>query len=412
MRSDYYDQLPAAVPTLPPLPKKKRKTKGHAFPLFLACLLLLGGGSGLSLWLSGGAVHPWWSSSALLPFLAPGDDLPPEVLSTLPVETTIRRLAPPGTGTLVLQPPAETPLDATQIYAEVNPAVLLVRASSANGVGSEGTGIIFDEAGYCVTNAHVVEGRSVATVTLHDGREYPASLIGMDRQTDLAVLHFPAGNLTAAPFVSEASLSVGAPVYALGNPLGHRFQGSLTEGILSGIDRSVPVDGYEMSLLQTTAALNSGNSGGALLNASGQVIGVTNLKMVSGSDSIEGLGFAIPSSTVEAVVNDLMEVGYVTGRPMLGITVRPALVPEECSVSGLYVDRVDEDSDAWAKGIRPGDVLLTANNIPLEKNEDLLTLRTGLAAGDRLTLTWLPQGKGEAVTADVELVESALLEEN
>lgn len=394
MRSDYYDAVSQA-PLRPLTPKKKRRSKKRALLLLVGVIMLL---------LIGVAILAFRSGLGSPAAYAP----PPEEKSDVP-QTTIRRLEPPGEGAFaVAEGPGES-LEATEIYERVIPSVLTVTAMDDYGGGGEGTGVIFDERGYFITNSHVIENNSMVFVTLSDGREYPASLIGMDRQTDLAVLHIPASGLTAAVFGSDTILRVGEPVYAVGDPLGSRFSGSMTDGIVSAINRNVWVDDREMSLIQTTAALNQGNSGGALVDSRGRVVGITNMKMMSMSSTVEGLGFAIPATTVVQVVNELMTHGYVTGRPMLGITVRPAS-QEESDRGGLYVESVEEASDAWAKGIRAGDILLAANGNRLRANQDLLTEKEELLAGDAIVLRWLSCGTGEEREEEILLVEQYELE--
>lgn len=401
MRSDYYDGVSMEpLRPIPPtvLPPKKRKRR-RAWPLFVVFLLLIFLGCGVLAW-HYGLLHP----------LGLGDPpkAPPQAVPTFPAATTIRRLDPPGEGTLAIETEEAPELTAVEIYEQLSPSIVTITAFDRQGGGSEGTGVIFDPNGYLVTNAHVIEGTASAWVTLSNGQEYPASLIGMDSQTDLAVLHITASSLTAAAFASDSTLAVGEPAYAIGNPLGSQFQGSMTDGIISAINRSVVVGNYEMTLIQTSAALNQGSSGGALVDATGRVVGITNMKMMSDYSTVEGLGFAIPSSTTETVVNHLMTYGHVIGRPQLGITVRPASAAESAG-GGLYVDSLFETSDAWAKGIRPGDILLTANGVTLSINDDLLGCKEGLAAGDSIAITWRSAETGELMTADIVLVEDHIL---
>lgn len=394
MRSDYYDGVSQAP--LRPLPAgKKKKRNRRAITVFAVMLLLLAAGA---------AAFRLGMQTAGVPQSSP---TPAE--ETAREETTIRRLLPPGEGSLTLAAETGESLDPTVIYERVSPAVVTIRAVDDYGYGGEGTGVIFDERGYFVTNSHVIEGTGSVTVTLADGREYPAYLIGMDAQTDLAVLHISASNLTAAVFGTDSVLKVGEAAYALGNPLGSRFSGSMTDGIISAINRNVTVGDYEMSLIQTTAALNQGNSGGALVDSRGRVIGITNMKMMSMSSTLEGLGFAIPSSTVAAVVNELMTHGHVTGRPMLGITVTPQR-GETGGVAGLRVEEVYETSDAWAKGIREGDLLLEANGVKLTRNDHLLAQKEGLAAGESIRLRWRSGETGLEQEADILLMEQYELE--
>ena len=396
MRSDYYDPVAAGeLRPLPPLPQPPRR-KRHALPLFLLFLaLILAGGIGLFF------CFGWpGQQSAFEPGPSPAaSNGEPESRPT-----TIRTLPPPGEGSLTLLTDPGEAMTPKDIYTALSPSILAVTARDTRGGGSQGTGVIFDTEGYFVTNAHVIEGTDSVEVTLSDGRRFPAFLIGMDERTDLAVLKFAARGLTAAPFASDATLSVGDPAYAIGNPLGSRFQGSMTDGIISGIDRNVTVGGYAMSLIQTSAAINTGSSGGALVDGAGRVVGITNMKMMSWYSTVEGLGFAIPSGTVEKIVNELMVSGHIAGRPMLGITVRPA-APEESGVSGLLAEIVDPASDAWAKGIRPGFVLTTANGVPLRVNQDLLDQKEGLSAGDSIILAWYDPKTGSWGEAAVLLVE-------
>lgn len=401
MRSDYYDPVATGeLRPLPPLPQPPRRRR-HALPLFLLFLaLIVAGGIGLFLCLG-------WPGQGSLSQSLPGEPIPSAVPEEL--RTTILTLTSPGEGTLTLLTGPGEARPAKDIYAALSPSILAVTARDTRGGGSQGTGVLFDERGYFVTNAHVIEGTDSVEVTLSDGRSFPAFLIGMDERTDLAVLKFAARGLTAAPFASDATLSVGDPAYAIGNPLGSRFQGSMTDGIISGIDRNVTVGGHAMSLIQTSAAINTGSSGGALVDSAGRVVGITNMKMMSWYSTVEGLGFAIPATTVEKIVNELMRSGHIAGRPMLGITVRP-VTPEESDVPGLLAESVEPKSDAWTKGIRPGFVLTAANGDPLRENQDLLDQKEGLEAGDSIALTWYDPKTGALGEAEVLLVEEYELE--
>ena len=398
MRSDYYDGVSQA-PLRPLPPQKGKKKKRKALRTFVVMICILAAAS-----IAFAVAVRFVSAPA--PSQGPAET--PEA-SGVP-KTTIRRLFPPGEGSMAVVTGGGEELAATEIYERILPGILTVTALDDHGAGGEGTGVIFDDRGYFVTNSHVIEGTSQVFITLSNGREYPAYLIGMDKQTDLAVLKFSAQNLTAVPFGSDAVLKVGEPAYALGNPLGSQFNGSMTDGIISAINRNVVVDDYEMSLIQTTAELNQGNSGGALVDSRGRVIGITNMKMMSSHSTVEGLGFAIPTTTVVEVVNELMTHGHVTGRPMLGITVRPA-TPDECSKGGLFVESVEEASDAWSKGIRPGHIILAANGNSLYANRDLLSEKGDLAAGEGLLLRWLDTETGQEQEAEILLVEQYLFEE-
>lgn len=269
-----------------------------------------------------------------------------------------------------------------------------------------GSGIILSEDGLILTNTHVIENCDTASVTLFDNSSYDAALVGADSTSDIAVLRIEATGLTPASFGDSAELAIGDQVAAIGNPLGETFRMTLTDGIISAIDRGISYNGHSMTLLQTNTAINEGNSGGALFNMYGQVIGVTNMKMMSSYSSIEGIGFAIPSSTIAAVADSLMQYGEVRGRTAIGITV--GAIPENVTShydlpTGLYVSAVEEKSDAAAKGIQQGDIITAVNGSPASATSDILTVKNTLSVGDTITFTiWRD---GETFDVDVTLVD-------
>lgn len=285
------------------------------------------------------------------------------------------------------------PLSLQALYAACIDSIVGIQAESSGNFGySWGTGIIMSDDGYILTNEHVIDESDSAKVILSDGTEYSALLIGEDTQTDIAVLKIEASGLPAAEFGDSAVLSVGDPVVAIGNPLGDELTGTMTNGIISAINRDIQFGGRRMTLLQTNAALNEGNSGGPLLNLYGQVIGITNMKMANNYSAvtIEGIGFAIPSTTVKAVTDQLIANGEVVGRPGLGITV--GAISEEIAAhyglpDGLYVTAVSAGSDAEAKGIQVGDILTHVNGREVHFTDDVLEIRDQHAVGDTLTLT-------------------------
>ena len=249
--------------------------------------------------------------------------------------------------------------------------------------------MVLSEDGYLITNAHVIAGSSRVEAVLQDERVFNALLVGRDTPSDLAVLKIDCDGLSPAVFGDSTLLEVGDPVAAIGNPLGEELRGTMTDGIISAINRDVNVDGYTMSLLQTTAALNNGNSGGALINRYGQVVGITNLKMQAYDGTVEGLGFAIPTATVKTVVDALIAHGQVENRPTIGIT--GYTVTEEMAESwdcprGVLVQTVREGSDAQMQGILPGDIITEANGTAIATMEELQALRDGLSVGDTLAL--------------------------
>ena len=316
-----------------------------------------------------------------------------------------------GTTLTLTDRPETAPLTFQEIYRQVSPSVVSITAALPLGV-SQGTGVVMTADGYIITNAHVIEGAFRADVSLEDGRSFEARLVGSDGTTDLAVLKVEAHDLTPAVFGDSDQMVVGDTVVAIGNPMGEQLRGTMTDGILSAINRDMEVDGNTMTLLQTTAALNTGNSGGALVNDQGQVIGITNMKLISNvsDNTLEGLGFAIPTATVKPVVDALIADGVVTGRPTLGVTVRAMydFEREEYGVDhGLLVVSITAGSGAEGK-LEAGDVLLTANGAPLHTNDDLLTIRDSLQAGDSIDFTVL-RGE-ETLTVAVELMEQYQLE--
>ena len=298
-------------------------------------------------------------------------------------------------------------LSLQELYDQCSKSIVAIKGYQ-DGVDGYywGSGIILSKDGLILTNTHVIENCDTASVTLFDNSSYDAALVGADSTSDIAVLRIEATGLTPASFGDSAELAIGDKVAAIGNPLGETFRMTLTDGIISAIDRGISYNGHSMTLLQTNTAINEGNSGGALFNMYGQVIGVTNMKMMSSYSSIEGIGFAIPSSTIAAVADSLMQYGEVRGRTAIGITV--GAIPENVTShydlpTGLYVSAVEEKSDAAAKGIQQGDIITAVNGSPASATSDILTVKNTLSVGDTITFTiWRD---GETFDVDVTLVD-------
>ena len=298
-------------------------------------------------------------------------------------------------------------LSLQELYDQCSKSIVAIKGYQ-DGVDGYywGSGIILSKDGLILTNTHVIENCDTASVTLFDNSSYDAALVGADSTSDIAVLRIEATGLTPASFGDSAELAIGDQVAAIGNPLGETFRMTLTDGIISAIDRGISYNGHSMTLLQTNTAINEGNSGGALFNMYGQVIGVTNMKMMSSYSSIEGIGFAIPSSTIAAVADSLMQYGEVRGRTAIGITV--GAIPENVTShydlpTGLYVSAVEEKSDAAAKGIQQGDIITAVNGSPASATSDILTVKNTLSVGDTITFTiWRD---GETFDVDVTLVD-------
>ena len=315
--------------------------------------------------------------------------------STLP--PAIRR-AETGTGVTVdLKAAAGEPLAYDRIYQKNVVSMVSIRAESDKTVSS-GTGIILTEDGYLITNAHVVAGADRVQAVFWNNRAAQVELVGFNAGEDLAVLKANVTGLTPAEFGSSDALHCGDPVAALGDPLGYRS--SITDGIVSALDRDVSMGGGRtMQLIQTSAAINFGNSGGALINQYGQVVGVTTIKIVARDGSTESMGFAIPSVRVKYVVDRLI-AGEPVRTAALGITVSTVQADE----GGLEVLLVDANSDAAAQGIRPGDVLKEVNGQTLTGADVLRRLKLTMAPGDRVTLTWSRDGQSR--TAQIAMMDA------
>lgn len=294
-------------------------------------------------------------------------------------------------------------LTAQEVYAAVNPSVVMVAVAIDEEKASIGTGVILTEDGYVVTNAHVIAGGLSAWVALDTGEVLDAELVGFDSNEDLALLKLVDGQgLPAARLGDSDACVVGDQVYAIGNPLGVELRGTLTNGLISAIDRQVTMEGRVMTMLQTTAALNNGNSGGPLINDQGQVIGINTMKMSGGKTAtatVEGLGFAVPTRRVVAVINDIMATGAFHGIPSLGI-----YVGQEMQADGAYqlvIYDVTEDYGAAEAGLLPGDVILAADGTEVHETWELLDLRGHHIVGESMVLT--VQRGDQVFDADVTL---------
>ena len=268
------------------------------------------------------------------------------------------------------------------------------------GVGS---GVIFRADGYIVTNNHVIAGAKEIIVSLADGRSVSGELIGTDEITDLAVVKIDADNLTAAEFGDSDDIMVGEPAIAIGNPLGLEFQGSVTAGVISALNRTLNLNDRQFKLIQTDAAINPGNSGGALVNADGLVIGINSAKLAA--NGVEGMGFAIPINTVRDIVAELMEKGRVT-RPWLGVGVFDKETAARQGYrlnadAGVYVEHVDKDGSAGAAGIRRGDIILEIAGKPVNTVGELRSAVAEQKVGTVIQVKL--QRDGDIITVDVTL---------
>lgn len=317
--------------------------------------------------------------------LADTASIPPETLATEPMtggasSDPILQLNPSPES--VANIPQEGGMSWQDVYEKNIPSVVSISTPY-----SSGTGVILSESGYIVTNSHVISGSTEISALLTDDRSFAAELVGDDPISDLAVLKIEAAGLIPAEFGNSDVLRVGDPVAAIGDPLGLELRGTFTDGIISAISRDVTVNGRTMTLLQTNAALNSGNSGGPLVNCHGQVIGINTLKISAFTDDagVEGLGFAIPSTTVKVIVEQLITQGYVSGRPTVGLLGETVSRFDQYYYgipAGLYITAVDYDSHAFQLGIESGDILISVNGQRITSQTDLDNLIFGLQIGD------------------------------
>lgn len=302
------------------------------------------------------------------------------------VDTKIQITAAPQSLENIVQTPGA--ISWQEVYEKVMPSVVSITCFDGRSV-STGTGVVMDAGGYIITNAHVVEDAEQIQALLTDGRELEARCVGADMLSDLAVLRVTASGLIPAEFGDSDALRVGDEVVAIGDPLGVELRGTMTDGIISGINRDIQSGNRTMTLLQTTAALNSGNSGGPLVNCYGQVVGINTMKIgdYASSAGVEDLGFAIPITSVQTVLEQLANQGYVAGRPDIGLTGESVSTFYQFYYqlpAGILITAVDPDSDAAAKGISRGDILCSLGGKNLTSLDVLEQIVYASAVGDEL----------------------------
>ena len=300
--------------------------------------------------------------------------------------------------------------DITEVVRQVASSVVEINTQSTQQnwfFGSQiargaGSGVIISHDGYIITNAHVVEGAGDILVRMQDGTEHEAAIIGADVQSDLAVLKIEAAGLVAARFADSDAIEVGQLAIAIGNPLGE-LGGTVTSGIISAKGRELNIQGETMTLLQTSAAVNRGNSGGGLFDRHGGLVGVVNAK--SAGTGIEGLAFAIPSNTAQKVANDLINLGFVSGRPQFGISIREISDVRAARAQGLPVTEpgVYVVSTQGANGLLEGDLLVSIGGRAITRTADLGEILRRSSVGDTLPVT--VRRAGSELTIDVTLTE-------
>ena len=332
-------------------------------------------------------------------------------------KTTIRQSDRTASEITVKQVSGQTLMSPAEVYASTVNSVVSINCSSVSTnifgqsvqSASSGSGFIITQDGYIVTNHHVVSGASSVTVTLHDGREYPATVVGSDSDYDVAVLKINATDLQPVTLGNSSSVNVGDSVLAIGNPLGE-LTFSMSQGIVSCCDRAINVDGTPFNMIQVDASINPGNSGGPLMNLYGEVVGIVSAKYSSYSDTtVEGLGFAIPIGDVQAIITDIMENGQVTDKPSFGITA--GTMTEQMAAqyqieqkSGAFVYSVNKGGAGEKAGLRMGDVITKVDSTDIASMEDLTAAKKGHKAGDTVTVTYFRDGSSHttSLTFDVK----------
>lgn len=267
-----------------------------------------------------------------------------------------------------------------------------------------GSGVIISQDGYILTNNHVINGANSVKVRLRDGTEYDATIVGSDSDNDIALLKVSATGLSPATFGDSNSLAVGDYVVAIGNPLGE-LGGTVTDGIISALARKVTIEDTQMTLLQTNAQVNPGNSGGGLFNANGELVGIVNAKQ--SATEVEGIAFAIPINNVLDILSDLKEYGYVTGKVDLGIDFTDITSDETAfyygvNQTGCYVLSVDSGSNAEKAGVTRGDLVTKVNDTDVSSSSDITTALEKAEVGDTVTFTVSRRGTSKTISFVLE----------
>ncbi|MBR2503280.1 MAG: trypsin-like peptidase domain-containing protein [Oscillospiraceae bacterium] len=298
--------------------------------------------------------------------------------------------------------------ETTYIYEKVNPSVVSITVYSNQSIAAlgSGTGIVMSADGYIITNAHVVNGGTSVNVTFSDETDANGTIIGMDTTTDLAVVKVDRTDLTPAEFGDSSALKVGERIVAIGNAGG--LSSTMTQGIVSGLDRDLGEGARSLKLIQVDAAINPGNSGGPLINRFGQVIGINSSKIAS--VDYEGIGFSIPINEAKPILESIISHGYVTGRAVLGVSV-VELNSSNGPINGLPSEGVcimefTADSDLPGQGVQLRDVIVEANGVDIVTTDDLLTELDKYSPGDTFNLVVYRATTRKTYSVDVKLIES------
>ena len=326
--------------------------------------------------------------------------------SKTPSSIKLEKVADRGSLTLQMGSSGAAKLSYNEIFQKCSPSVVGIKSFDGKSSDSYswGSGIVVSSDGYILTNTHVIDEGERATVQLYDGSTCAAKLVAADSQSDVAILKIEKTGLTPAVFASSKNIRTGDAVCAIGNPLSPDYSLTMTSGIISATSREISYNGAVMKLLQTDTSINEGNSGGPLFNDRGQVIGITNMKIVSSFSNIEGIGFAIPSDTLQSIVAALMNDGAVYGRSTIGVTVGP--ISEDIAdyydiPVGLYVSEVLDNSDAQKQGIKKGDIITKVNGKDAHSTSDIAEEKSKLDIGDTIDFTVWRSGSTFDVTVRI-----------
>ena len=396
-------------------PEKKRRLGGAIIALGLCCALLGGVAGASSVYLFGGSTRSGSRVQAAPTSAQPKSSGSTQIVVSNGEHQTVETIsADPG-----------SQMTASQVYEKnVGSTVgITTEVTTYNYFGypttgaAAGSGFILSSDGYILTNQHVIDGANSIKVAMYDGKTYQAKLIGEDASNDIAVLKIDATGLTPVTLGNSDTLKVGEDVLAIGNPLGE-LTFSLTKGAVSALDRSVTLSsGVTMNLIQTDCAINSGNSGGALFNLYGEVVGITNAKYssngYSGEASIDNIGFAIPINQIKDIVNSIIENGYIS-KPYIGVTVEN--VGEEAVSYGLprgaAIKSVENDSPAAKAGLMANDIITSVNGTEITDFQELSNAIRNAGVDAKLELKVYRQGKTMTLTVTVgERIQNVLPEE-
>lgn len=402
---------PAAAPVQSAVQRPQAKLPGNRrtriIALILCAVLLLGG-------MIYAALTADWSGEQ-----TNADGMPKSYMtyfedyystaSKTPSSIKLEKVADRGSLTLQTGSSGAAKLSYNEIFQKCSPSVVGIKSFDGKSSDSYswGSGIVVSSDGYILTNTHVIDEGERATVQLYDGTTCAAKLVAADSQSDVAILKIEKTGLTPAVFASSKNIRTGDAVCAIGNPLSPDYSLTMTSGIISATSREVSYNGAVMNLLQTDTSINEGNSGGPLFNNRGQVIGITNMKIVSSFSNIEGIGFAIPSDTLQSIVAALMNDGAVYGRSTIGVTVGP--ISEDIAdyydiPVGLYVSEVLDNSDAQKQGIKKGDIIIKVNGKDAHSTSDIAEEKSKLDIGDEISFTvWR---SGSTFKVSVKIMDS------